>query len=340
MARGVATQNKIVGLYESGTYGAVSGNFWPDLVISHNVEPREGIIVYPYIGGVGRDVDRFDVTNINFRGQLVVRPQSMRWLMFALGSNVDAGSPSPYTHVLSTINNDVGNANTSGTLNPFISFGIEESNAVPGTGTNFVRTIKGAIVDEFELAGEQGQPLTATINYIATSGAWSSGTPTVFNNFSYGTSSTTGSITDRPYIFNDVVSHIPSGTVFETMTAFKFKTSNHLIERSYLVGSRNDAAPQPDQRDILLDLTFDAQSEKWKTLYENYYVGGSSFNAMLFVNASTGSRDNAIILSGCRILDPFESPLEVRGINQHVVHIQATSVIGNVNDLLMRYNPW
>lgn len=339
-ARHVASQNTVIGMFESGTYGNASGNFWPGLVQSHNVVPMEGTFSTRYLGGVGRDVDLHVQGPKLFNGELVIQPQDFRFFAWFAGSNVDAGSPSPHTHVISTINNDVGTAFTSGPLNPFLSFGIEETNrATADDNVNWQRVIKGCVVDDIELKGSMGEILEMNVKYIGTSGAFKSGAASAINAFRYGTAGV-GSIVDRPYIFSDCVLHIPSGTVHDTMMNFNFKGSNNLIARHYLTGSRDAAAPQPDTRDLMFDVTFDAQSERAKTLYESYYQGGSDFNMMLFINASTGSRDNALVLSGCHILDPFESPMGLTGINPNVLHIEAKGAVMNVNDLMQRYNPW
>ena len=342
MARMVGTQNQVVWLFESGTFANASGNGWPGLVQSINAVPTEGTYNERYLGGAGRDTDLFFQGPQSFNVSMVSHPQHFRHLAWAAGSNVDAGSPSPYTHVITPIDNNVQTAFTSGPLNPFLSFGLEESNATPGTGTNWVRTFKGAVVNTYELTGTMGEILTETITSIAVSGAWSSGAPTTFNAFTYGTG-TLGSITDRPYVFNDVTVQIPSGAanIYETLTGFSFKLSNSLETRFYMTGSRTPAAPQPTYRDITLDLTFDAQSERAKTLYETYYAGGSEFNTMLFIAAGgAGSRDCAIILSGCRIMDNFESPLQRDGINPNTIYIMAKDMVANVNDLVQRYNPY
>ena len=147
MARFTATTNALIGLHESGTYGNASGNFWLGLVQSHNVVPVEGVMPERYLGGTGRDIDQFFPTGRIYRGTLVYHPQDFRMLAWAAGSNVDAGSPSPYSHVITPIGNDVGTAFTSGPMNPFLSFGIEESAKAPGTGENFVRTFKGNVVN-------------------------------------------------------------------------------------------------------------------------------------------------------------------------------------------------
>ena len=340
MARYLGTQNVIVGLFESGTYRNASGNFWPGLVQSHNLEPQEGTFNERYIGGTGRDIDiSFQGPKI-FRGTLVSHPQNFRFLAWTLGSNVDAGSPSPHTHTMTALDNDVGTAFTSGPMNRFLSFGIQETGVAPGTGANNQRTVKGCIIDEWELAGEMGGILTETTKYIATSGAYASGAASTINAFNYGLSAV-GSIIDRPYIFSDVTLSIPSGTIYETLKSFSIKVSNSLIERHYLTGSRDASAPpQPDTRGIMLNTGFDAQSETAKILYESYYQGGSDFNAMLRVNASTGSRDNIITLSGCRIMDPFSSPLGINDIKFKELVIKGKNIDGVSTDLMQSYNPF
>lgn len=342
MARFVQNQNALVGLYESGTYGSTSGNFWIGLVQNHNIAPSEGTFAYRYLTGQGRGIDRFDQGPIMFKGEVSYFPQDFRMLQFAMGSCTDAGSPSPYTHTIGTLPGNNLNQFTSGPLSPFTSFALEESTTAPGTGQNWVRTVKGCMVDEFTLEGKQGEILNASISWLGQSGAWQSGTPTQVTAFTYGTG-TVGSIVDRPYIFNDVNIAIPSGTNYESLTEFKFSYKNNLEERYYLTGSsqnRNPAAPIANETTIMLDLSFDAMSERAKTLYENYYVGGSEFNAILSVNASTGSRDNTIVLSGCRIMDSFDSPMGLTGPFPNKISVQAKVATSLANDLVQKYNPW
>lgn len=339
MARYVSAQNQIVGLFESGTYASASGNFWPGLVQSHNITPSEGTFTVKYLGGIGRNVDMHVQGPKLWEGELVQFPQHFRFLAWACGSNVDAGSPSPYTHLISTIGNDVQTAFTSGAINPFLSFGIEEVNPTPGDGTNQSRRLKGGIIDEWELAGEQGQILTETIRYIATSGTSFSGTIATINNFNYGTSAV-GSITDRPYIFSDTTLEIPGGTVWSPMTNFNLKVRNNLLNRHYLTGSRDAIASQPTLREIFLDLGMDGHSENMGSIYRTFYEGGSDFNGALRVNASTGSRENYIFLSGLHVLDPLEMPFPLEGINPWTIHLQAKAITGSIADLLQRYNPF
>ena len=339
MARYVSVQNQLIGLFESGTYANASGNFWTGLVQSHNITPSEGTFAVKYMGGVGRDVNVHVQGAKLWEGELVQYPQHFRFLAWALGSNVDAGSPSPYTHLITAIGNDVQTAFTSGAVNPFLSFGIEEVNPTPGDGTNQGYRVKGCIVNEWELAGAQGEILTETVRYFGTSGTSISGTIATINNFNYGTSAI-GSITDRPYIFGDVSLEIPGGTVWSPMTDFSLKVRNNLVNRHYLTGSRDATAPAPTLREIMLDLGMDGHSENMGSIYRTFYEGGSDFNAALRVNASTGSRENYIFLSGCRVLDPLEMPFGLEGINPWTIHLQAKGITGSIADLLQRYNPY
>ena len=338
-ARYVSVQNTLVCLFESGTYGNASGNFWPGLVQSHNVTPSEGTFTVKYLGGIGRDVDLHVQGPKLFEGELVQYPQHFRFLAWACGSQVDSGSPSPYAHLITAIGNNVQTAFTSGPLNPFLSFGIEETNPTPGDGTTQQRTIKGCIVDEWELAGEQGAILTETIKYIGTSGASTSGVAGTINNFNYGTTAV-GSITARPFIFSDVTLSIPSGAIWSAMTDFSLKVNNNLVTRHYLTGSRDAAAPSPTLRGIMLDIGFDGHSENQGSIYRTFYEGGSDFNTFMRINASTGSRDMVIALSGCHVMDPLEMPFPLEGINPWTVHLQAKGITASGADLMQLYNPY
>lgn len=339
-ARFASSQNTIVGLFESGTYSNASGNFWPGLVQNHVITPSEGTFPVRYLGGTGRDVDLHVQGPKLFEGELTLYPQDFRFLAWTLGSQVDAGSPSPYSHLITALDNNVGTAFTSGPLNPFLSFGVEETGIAPGTGTNFQRTIKGCIVDEWVLEGTQGEgPLTNTVRYIGTSGAYTSGAASTINNFNYGTGAV-GSIVTRPFIFSDVTLSVPSGTIWSPMTNFSLAVRNNLITRHYLTGSRDAAAPQPDTRGIMLNLGFDAHSENAGSIYETFFQGGSDFNVFMRINASTGSRDFVIALSGCRVLDSLEAPFPLAGINPWAVHLEAKEITASGADLLFRYNPW
>src|SRR3990167_9715803 len=145
MSRYAADQNQVVFFYESGTYANTSGvGQWPGLIQDHTIDEAANVIVTRYVGGGTRDVSRFDDGPLDFTGTFTFFPQDWKFLGFALGSVVDAGSPSPYTHTISAVDSDVGNYATSGLSSPFVSFGIEDAQITAGaTGTNYLRTLKG-----------------------------------------------------------------------------------------------------------------------------------------------------------------------------------------------------
>ena len=60
---------------------------------------------------------------------------------------------------------------------------------------------------------------------------------------------------------------------------------------------------------------------------------------MLEINASTGSRDAYIIMSGCRVMN-MPRPTTNEGVNEHSLVIKPKSVSVNVNDAIEKYNPW
>ena len=94
-----------------------------------------------------------------------------------------------------------------------------------------------------------------------------------------------------------------------------------------------------DNRDYSLTLTVEGNSEQTKTLYDQYFVGGSEFNALTVISASAGSKEVFIALSGCRVTD-MEAPHEIEGTDIQTITIEPKSASAIVNDLIELYNPW
>jgi len=322
----VADQNKLCHFYESGTYGSTSGaGQWIGKVLEHSLNENLNITDNRYLNIASRNVDEFLNGIKTYDGTITYRPQDFKMWMFALGSTVDAGSPSPYTHVISETNSNVGNAYTSGTFNPFISFGLEDAQVQCGVGANFLRTIKGCMIDSLSLKATQGEPVEMELGYMAQSVAFSSGTATA--------------VTDsglRPYMFNDATFQFASGTNFQGITEINFSIKNNLKKEEFLNGSNVAATFIPLNRDYDLSLTLEGEGVNTKTLYDQYFTGGSAFNGILSVNASTGSRDGLFILSGCRILN-MEAPTSNEGVNQQTITIKPKSCTLLVDDDILRY---
>jgi len=330
MARYVSDQNQVAFIYESGTYASVSGNgFWPGLVQSHDIDESMGVINLRYIGAGDRNVDQFVDGPEDYTGTLSLHPQNWRFLAFALGSCVDGGSPSPYTHVISETNSDNGNAFTSGVANPFMSFTLEDGHQFDATnGLNFVRTINGCVVNSLTISATQGEAATMEVNYIGQA-------------LSFGSEAVTSITEDtaRPFLWKDFQLQIPSGTVYCEMTDFSWSINNNLEAPHYICGSRVIGAPIPLNRDYELTATFHGTSEHTKTLYDQYFTGGSTFNAMLQGIASTGSREIYVIMSGCKMTD-MSAPSPVEGVNTQSITINPATCVVHVNDLTELYNPW
>ena len=329
MGRYIADQNKLGFFYESGTYAVSSGTMqWIGQVQDHTLDESTGVIPVRYLGGGDRNVDQFVDGPQDYTGTISYFPQDWKFLWFTLGSAVDAGSPSPYTHTLSELNSGVLNGTTSGTLCPFLSFGLEDSKTVSATGQNFNRTVQGAMINTFTLNGTQGEILSAEIAYTAQNVAFSS-----------GAASAVTAATTRPFLWRDCTLQIPSGTSYSTMKDFSLTINNNLESPHYLNGSVVIAPSIPLNRDYELTVTLDLQSTEVKTLWDQYFIGGSTFNTMMTVNASTGSRDAFFVMSGCKLMD-MEAPSPMEGVNETTLTIQPKNMIVNVNDTIFRYKPW
>ena len=72
------------------------------------------------LGFVSFAHDKFVDGPRDVTGTLSFFPQDWKFLAFTLGSNVDAGAPSPFTHTMSETNSADGNAFTSGVFCPFV----------------------------------------------------------------------------------------------------------------------------------------------------------------------------------------------------------------------------
>ena len=329
MARYIADQNQVSFKYESGTYATPSGgNHWVGDVQSHVVDDQMGVIAVRYAGTGDRNVSTFIDGPQDVRGTITYFPNDWKMLMFALGSNVDAGSPSPYTHTLSEVNSASGNAFTSGALNPFISFTMVDEQKGAATGQNFIRTVNGCMVDNISVSASQGEIVNVEVEYVGQVQTYTSGA--------------LATVTDPatvPFLWDQVVVYKPSGTALDAVKDMSFSVNNNLQAPHYVNGSRVVSVPFPQSRDYELTLTVDATSEKTKEFYDENLIGGSTFNMMIEINASTGSRDAFIVLSGCKMMD-MEAPSAVEGVNEQTLTIRPQTASVVVNDTIELYNPW
>jgi len=337
MARFVAGENQLAFRWESGTYGlGPQTALWPGLVQESAIDESTGIIPIRYLGTSTRNVDQFVEGPKDVTGTFSYFPQDWRIAVAALGLNTDAGSPTPYTHTITELESDASAPFTSGTLCPFTSFQVQDAKQFNPTGLNFVRTVKGCNVNAWTLNGAQGEILSVDVDYIGQD-----------VDFTSGAALSITENTTRPFLWSDVNLHLPSGTVLEEMKSFTLSVNNNLQAPHYLNGSQVIAPPIPLNRDYSMSVTLDSTSSRSKTFWETYLTGGSSlsssssptFNMMLEVNASTGSRDAYFVMSGCKLLDAdFPSPQE--GVNETTLTIQPENMKVIINDTTFRYNPW
>src|SRR3990167_1603795 len=218
-----------------------------------------------------------------------------------------------YRYDLSEVNGGQrGNAFTSGTLNPWISFTLEESRTGPIANQNSVRTIKGAVVNQYTLNINQGEPISAEVQILAQTGSWFSGATT---------SITIGS--NRPYLWSDALLQISpdiaGGTAVtqETIKNLTFSLNNNFVRPHYVNGSRVIATPYVLNRDYQVQGTADYESTIAGSLYNQLYLGGSRFNALLDINntSTAGSRRLTLTFSGCYMTE-MSIPVTIGGISE------------------------
>ncbi len=289
-----------------GAFNTSGAYFWPGLVQEHTLNVELNTTKVRYTGNSTRDVGRFINTVEDYQGTLSYFPQDFRMMLFALGSVADAGSPSPYTHDYIAVNSSDVNNFISGTKNPFVYFGVQESQMSPIANTNFVRTVVGATVDTFNISASEGDFVTCSVDYIAQSSSQDQSGAAV--------SVTESSVT--PYLFQHVLMHIPSGTIPNGLKSVDLTISNNLVARHYGTGSAVVEAMVPTNREYELSLTFDSNTDLVQ-MYDSYFKGGSTFNALLALAnpAVAGSQDCFITMSGCKMAN-MELPTGIDDINE------------------------
>jgi len=321
-------QNQTGFFYESGLYANASGTqHWIGQVQEAPIDEELNRIRQRYQGTDSRNVSTFLDGPHGFTGNLNYNPQDWKFLMFALGSNVDSGSPSPYTHTISESDNGEGNAFTSGTRCPFMSFGLEVAQKTSVAGENYIRTVNGANVDTLTISASQGEKVVCNVDYIANSVVYSSGAATALT-----------PTTTRPFLWDDCSVEI-GATAVQNLISFDWSIANNPDAKHLLNGSKEISSPTMDNREYSMTATVEGNSSQTKAFYEQYFLGGSTFNAKLTIDASTGSRDMILTMSGCSMVD-MDSPHGVEGTNEQTLTIEPQIVDIVINDTIELYNPW
>jgi hypothetical protein len=331
MARFIGDQNKVVILFESGTYGSTSGTgIWPGQVAESIIDDNEGKIEERYLGTLTRNFNQIDQGPRDVTGKLTYAPQDMRLVFWAIGSVVDT-SGTNFSHRVSLINTDVRqNGYTSGTLNPPMSFTIEDSKQSTGTGRNFIRTVNGCIPNVTVLDLKPKERASVEMDYIGQTLTYSSGTTT-----------TVAEVVNKPYLWSSATLQL-NGSSITTVKGIKLKIDQKTEAPHYLNGSRDISVPFQKNRFVTLDADLDLDGNDADMLYNTLYKNNGSFNGILDLNqdnATAGSQHTAFTLSGCRIMR-MDAPSKDDGVNESKVEINVQSITANSWDRIGSYNPW
>jgi hypothetical protein len=281
-----------------------------------------------YVGIGTRNIDNRYEGNRAVEGTFTYYPQDFKMLGFALGSVIDTGASDPYTHTLEEANSDDAYVGTSGADLPFASFTVVDSKNSGTAGNNFIRTVKGCMVDTFSMSASQGEVVECEVGYKGKE-----------VDFSSGAKGAITAATTRPFIYSDVQLAAPSGTVLNELKEVEFSVNNNINVPFYLNGSRITTTPIPENRDYELSATLDMTSTNGQSLYEQYFKGGSEFNAILSLTAASGTRECYLYMSGCRITE-MEIPSPAEGVNEYSMTIVPKSCNAVAKDAIAKYNAW
>ena len=330
----VSDRNCVSFKFESGTYASPSGTSgnWLGLVTSHEISESQNVIEVRYACNDSRNVGQFLDGPQDYEGTLTFHPQNFALLGFALGSIVDT-SGATTTHTFSENNSSDKYAFTSGTLNPFASITMIDSKRGVNVADHIVRTVNGCVANSFTINFSEGEPVECEYSYIGQS--MSVGSTLV--NITSGTNLMSHDNT-RPYMWTDVRMHLPSGTVIQTLKEGNFTMNNNLESKHYLTGSREISIPVPMNRDYEVSATIDMTSALARSLYDSYWNGGSTFNAMLEL-VQSASENLYVIMSGCKMTD-MSAPSTTEGVNEMSLTFKPQTCIATEKNTILKYSAW
>lgn len=330
----VNNNNCVLFKFESGTYGTASGTSgnWLGLVTNHAPSENQNVIEVRYLCNDSRNIGQFIDGPQDYEGTLTYHPQNFALLGFTLGSIVSS-SGTATTHYLSEAEGTSKYAYTSGTLNPFASITLVDAKKGPSAADHIVRTLNGCQANSFSINFNEGELVECEYSYIAQSLNVGS---TLVNVIS-GTNAMSKDNT-RPYVWSDVKLHIPSGTTIQTLKEGTFTVNNNLESKHYINGSRQISLAVPMNRDYEVTATVDMTSSLANTLYNSYWNGGSTFNAMLEMQQSD-SENLFIVMSGCKMTE-FDAPSSMEGVNEISLTFKPQNAIAVEKNTILKYAPW
>src|SRR3990167_5776508 len=323
----VADQTQLSWVYESGSYLSGSGNnYWPGMVQEHSVDESMGVINSRYLGTASQDVGQFIDGQITLAGTLRLFPQDWKWLYFAFGRAVDGGSPSPYSHTITAHNSNQRSMEIAN--QPLPSFQMWDMKSMGTTGSAHNRFFLGCLVDTLRLSATENNPLELEMTYLAGSVSFGSGAqPSVTAD------------TSRPFIWSDCKFHLPSGTTVNELKSFEFNINRNLIQPNYVDAKRAPGVPIPVNRDYEVTVTTNATATWGKVFYDQYFVGGSTFNALFEAVASTGSRELFLAMSGCKMSSMTE-PSANEGIHEFTLTFNQQTANAIAADTTQYWTAW
>jgi len=333
--RYISDQNKVVMLYESGTYAVpLATGKWIGEVTENTIEDAQNYLEDRFLGDASRSIGRYERGPTDITGTVTYHPVDMNLIAHAIGSVCEVSGTS-FSHTSTEIGTSViQNPFISGTgidLNTPYSFSLEDSKQAAGTGQNFIRTAKGCVLNSVTLTASQGEKVSIDAEWIGENIAFSSG----------NTTSVTV-VSQRPYLWSDCSLTI-AGSSITTAKDVSLTINQNIEGPHYLNGSRVIGKPFFGNREYNLDVTADLETGFAKMLYEQYYQGGSELNWKFDMNAdSTGSQHAILTMSGARIIS-MELPSTDEGINETSFTVSAGSLSlqDYVNPgLIGSYNPY
>jgi len=314
----IGDSNQLSFRFESGTYANTSGTRqWIGLVQDHTPDEGAGVTPIRYQGNYSRNIGLFTDGQLEYGGTFTFYPQDWKFLGMAMGSVYSpAGS-----HLIRESDSD--DKNYAVPTQSLSSFNLEDTKKTHTAGSNFIRNFNGCMIDTFNLTMSEGEIASCEVGYLAQDVSFSSGTVTAVT-----------PRTTKPYMWSDINVQLPSGTSLTNATEFSLSISNNLERRYPLNGSRVVEELIPLNRDYEVSANFIMDADNAKSLYDQYYIGGSSFNSMVEMKATAGS--TYIIMSGCRITD-MEVPSPVEGLTEQTATIMPTNIYVNVTDSIGSY---
>ncbi len=332
MANFLADQNTVLFRFESGTYAVPSGlsGNWLGLVQSHEPEDSENVQEIRFVGTTNRNIGMFVQGTKDYTGTISFYPQDFKMLGFTLGSVLDVSGTTASVHRISELNSDGKSAYLAGSLNTYPSFTIHDfKKSSAGDGFQQTRQYIGCIVDSYNLKASEGNPIECEVSYKAQALTIGSKTTDIIPIKDQDTS--------RPYLWSDLLLHIPSGTAMNEVKEVSLTINNNLETRHYENGSLVAATHIPTNREYEVEVTMDANSTWGKTLYENYWQGGSTFNASLMISQNAATEYMFVTMSGCK-MTAFSAPSPNEGVDEYNFTFKPQMIATVGSDQVSFYN--